>query len=216
MTEPNSHKVIVITPTIASRPFEVLEQSILSVKWQSYDTNNITHIVCTDGYYDTFLNHKLQQYNVSYCATEKEPSKTYGGYVRDWVHKNQIHKYSNAKYVCYLDDDNILFPNYIKTMVNAIENSTDPAVKFAISKTVHLGPLPQHLLPAPAILNGIPPVLQNIDTIQILSEIDAIEDIGWEVRGSDNGGYFNDGYTYERLGQKYSYVEVPEILSIHL
>ena len=78
-----------------------------------------------------------------------------------------------------------------------------------------MGPLPSKLGNPPQIINGTPPVFQNIDTLQIMVKTSAMQTCGWtQNRGKQ--GYCNDGYTYERLGLMFKWIELPRLLAVHL
>ena len=82
---------------------------------------------------------------------------------------------------------------------------------WAICRIVHCGPLhPRFGLP-PAVLTGVPPVTANIDTLQVVVRTQAMRESGWVLHG-----YLSDGATYEKLSRVYPWVQVDEVLGIHL
>jgi hypothetical protein len=143
-----------------------------------------------------------------------ENTNSYGGGVREYVLSNFIEKNPTFfEYLVHLDDDNVLFPHFIQRNVEALE--ANPLKSFSICRIVHLGPLPQHLGPAPQVINGIPPVFQNIDTLQVVVRTSAMIQCRWDTFSGEKG-YYNDGYTYDRLGKLFDWIEVPELLAIHI
>lgn len=209
--------VVVITPTF-NRPLEIVERCIKSVQWQTYGIENIIHIIAHDGKVSgpsEVLNYiqEKKPINVSYIENSQN-SNSYGAGVRQFVldHLETLTK-REIKYLVHLDDDNLLFPEYIQEHVNILEKNKD--IKFSICKILHMGPLPSNLGMPPKVLTGIPPVFRNIDTLQIMVEIEAMKACGWtQYTGSQ--GYCNDGYTYERLGKMFKWIELPKLLAIHL
>ena len=63
----------------------------------------------------------------------------------------------------------------------------------------------------PAVLTGIPPVTANIDTMQVVVRTQAMRESGSVLQG-----YLSDGATYERLSRAHPWVEVAEVLGVHL
>lgn len=205
----SNENVLVITPT-SKRNLKIIERCIQSVKYQTY-RNPIHHIICSDGDKEEHIEKFLKNTSCIYCNI-KTPANTYGASVRQFVLDHLNYFSLNPTYILHLDDDNLIFPHYIETMVSALKKAqTD----FAICKILHLGPLPHHLGTPPQIISGIPPIKQNIDTLQVLVKKDAILQCQWETK-SGPLGYFNDGVTFERLGKMFSWIEVPELLGIHL
>jgi glycosyltransferase involved in cell wall biosynthesis len=110
----------------------------------------------------------------------------------------------------FLDDDNVIFPDYLETMMGHMR--AHPDHDMAICKIIHMGPLPARLHPPPKVLDGLPPVLQNIDTLQVCVRAAFARKEGW-LRDK---GYMADGYTFERWAGRCKYGAVPAILGVHL
>lgn len=205
--------VAVITPTW-KRDLSIIDRCIRSVKSQSYN-GKIIHLICSDGEEEPAVKDLVNSYKdvrtQYHCVVES--TNSYGGGVRHWILENFVKDASFISYVCHVDDDNVIFPHYIEAHVNALENAKD--CQFSICKIVHLGPLPSHLGNAPQVINGIPPVFQNIDTLQVMVRKEAMVQCGWD-HFSGEKGYYNDGYTYDRLGKMFKWIEVPELLAIHI
>lgn len=106
--------VSVIIPT-KDRP-EMLEIAVQSVLDQTYKNTEI--IVVNDGGVDVQellnrLNHNTG--NILYLKHDypKERSAT----------RNAGIRIATGKYICYLDDDDLYYPNHIQTLVEVLENS---------------------------------------------------------------------------------------------
>lgn len=199
----NSIQVSIITPTYR-RSIDVLRRCLNSVRMQSLQ--NWEQIVCTDGDREPeveALVAEMQDTRVWYTCTQ-----SHKGDFANFVRNEMISK-ASGKYLVFLDDDNILFPSYLSKMCAALE--ANPKAGMAISQTLHFGPLPQSFGKPPKVLSGIPPKVQQIDTIQVMIKTDIMKKEGWLQKG-----YLSDGYTYEEIAQKYAWIEVPEVLSSHL
>ena len=203
-------KVAVITPTY-KRDAKVLDRCIRSVAWQSYP--EIKHYICHDGAWeeDDKLTALRKEYSlvVNWMNTS-ERTNTYGAGVRQYVMDNLP---EDIDYIVHLDDDNVIFPDFVKEHVDCLEKH--PEVDFSICKISHNGPLPAHMGEAPKILTGVPPVFRNIDTLQIMVRAKAMRECGW-TQFTGQQGYCNDGYTYQRLGEMFRWVELPKLLAIHI
>lgn len=113
-------KISIIIPTY--NRFNLLKEAIQSVFNQNYD--NFEILICHDGYSDEYekfilnFNHE----KIFYDATEKK-GNNYGTEQR-----NLILNKSTGDYVMYLDDDNILYDNYLNKMVEQIDSETGMVV----------------------------------------------------------------------------------------
>ena len=203
MSEP---LVSIITPTYNQSRMDLFYRMFRTVQTQTY--RNWEHIVCSDGPEESNVKTIIAQLGDvrrTYCATGQH----FGGYgaavrqfVMDW--------HAKGKYYVFLDDDNILMPDYLEKMVGALESSTQ-GEKFAICKILHFGPLRQDVGVAPMYLRG-EPKLCFIDTLQIIIEAEAMKQVGWVNKEH----YCADGYTYEELGRRFKYARIDECLAIHM
>jgi len=216
MRDPQLPKVVVVTPTY-KRDVDIIDRCVLSVRSQSYN-GPITHIICSDGPEEQHVKEYVQSLDgsldhpcVIYMCTG-ENTNSYGGGVREHV-LNFIEQDPTMQYLAHVDDDNVLFPHFIERQVDALERN--PEKGFSVCRIIHLGPLPNHLGPAPQVINGIPPVFQNIDTLQVMVRRDAMIKCRWNTFSGEMG-YYNDGYTYQRLGELFEWIEIPEILGVHI
>lgn len=201
--------VLIITPTY-KRDISILERCILCVKSQSYP--KVRHLVVyddlevPDDVYDLCESHGVEVISIG-----AENSNTWGAYPRQFGMEYDLF---GADYVAFVDDDNVIFPTYVSKMVEKIESEPLDAV---ICEIIHMGPLSKAFFSnIPAVVTGKPPMLKNIDTLNVLFRWGTFAKFGWVVDKGDEG-YFNDGYTYERIfqsGIKYGYVS--EVLGVHL
>ena len=212
-------KVLIVTPT-HKRPIAIIKRCLDSVYGQSVDT--IIHVVCTDGESDTQLEELVKEYQNKAERHNREIQFVYM-YTGIWFndHANSVRNFvvesckdnSEISHLVFLDDDNVILPHYIESKFNALSNAQaqNSKVKFCVSRIIHFGPLPAKFRP-PAVLTGIPVQVENIDSLQVMVAIEAfIENGMWHTEY----GYMADGYTYQALAQRYSYVVMDEILSIH-
>jgi hypothetical protein len=111
--------------------------------------------------------------------------------------------------VLFYDDDNIILPNYLEKMIAALENTAN-GEQFAICQLMHFGPVTKSVGRPPILLKGEPKV-KHIDTLQVVAKTKAMKAVGWL-----KGGYCSDGYTFEELGRRFSFVRVDECLALHM
>jgi len=204
-------KVAVITSTY-KRPSDIIDRCIRSVQWQTYGIDNIIHYICHDGCSDTVDYDYTKWKNVLYTETP-EVTCNYGAGVRQYILDTYIKNSEDIKYILHLDDDNILFPEFIKTHIDVLEANKD--ADFSICEIIHLGPLPSHLGRPPQVITGIPPVYQNIDTLQVVARKEAMMECGW-TQNSGIKGYCNDGSTFEKLGKMFKWTSISKLLAVHI
>ncbi len=107
-------KIGFITPT--NKRYDELKRCINSVLSQKYQ--NFEHLICSDGY-DKKTEDIIKNYNnnrIKYYYTEI--SNDYGSNQR-----NYLIQLIDSDYVVFLDDDNYIYPNYIKEILNNISNT---------------------------------------------------------------------------------------------
>ena len=198
-------KVSIITPTYRRDP-AVISRCIDCVRIQTVE--NIEQLVCSDGEWEgnaaSVVDDKRDK-RISYTNTHGKKPGDFGNVVR----QTMLEK-ASGEYILFMDDDNIILPNYLEKMIAAIEES---GKDFAVCRVVHFGPLRGDAVgDAPQVLRGIPVKLHYVDPLQILVKREAMLDIGWDTEK----GYLADGHTLEVLGEKYDFVEVPEVLGFHM
>lgn len=194
-----------ITPTFR-RPPAVLKRCLDSVEGQAY--TNWRHIVVVDDV--TVEAHIPADLLTTYTSPQREfvalgrASNNSGNSPRQFAIER-----ATTDFVVFLDDDNVIFPNYLEAVAAAL--TADPAADMAICRIIHMGPLPPWLCPPPKVLDGNPPVLQNIDSLQATVRTSAMKEHTWLDRG-----YMADGYTLQSLATRYRHIHVPEILGVHM
>lgn len=196
--------ISIITPTF-NRPLEIIQRNIDSVKSQTF--TNYEHIICSDGYDERVKDLVEKQNDSRIHYFSKNKTGEYGNYIRQSC-LNAAH----GEYVVFLDDDNIIFSNYLQVMHNNLVNTSEE-IGFAICDIVHNGPLIKSLGKPPVILKGEPVKVQYIDTLQVMCKKEALLSVGgWNIIKN----YYADGYTFERLNKYYKYVKVREVLGLHI
>lgn len=118
-------------------------------------------------------------------------------------------KKERIDYILFLDDDNVIFPNYVYETHNKLIKD---GVDFVISEIFHNGPLIQEYGNPPVVLKGSPVMVRHIDTLQFFLKSRVMYEHGWD----QNSGYIADGVTFESIGNKYTFSYTNKILGVHL
>lgn len=195
--------ITIITPTY-KRDENILLRCIKSVDSQIYQ--NFKHIIMVDDI--NLEDHITSDFINSYSSDKRTfmslgyRSNNYGNNPRQ-----KCIEMTETDYIVFLDDDNVIFPNYLSELIKGVKNFS-----IGICKIVHLGPLPAPLWPPPKIIDGNPPILQNIDTLQVIVKTEVMKKERWEV----DKGYLADGYTLEKICKNNDYIFINEILGIHM
>ncbi|PWT77534.1 MAG: hypothetical protein C5B60_02555 [Chloroflexi bacterium] len=195
--------VSIITPTWRADPTK-LRRCLNSVARQTYA--NFEQIVASDGKHELLtwgIVQRFEDRRIRYYVTETR----HGGFGAG-VRQEVMTECATGKYLVFLDDDNIIFPTYLEKMLKAL--LAQPQAKFAICEELHFGPLQEFHGDPPVVLLGVP-VLYHIDTLQIMIEAAAMQEVGWV-----SNSYFADGETFGELARRYQYVNVRECLCAHL
>jgi len=95
--------------TSSYKKHDELKSCVNSVLNQTY--TNWEHLICSDGY-DEITENIVKEYNderIKYFFTEQ---------TNDWgsTQKNILTNKANGKYLVYLDDDNIIYPEHLSTV----------------------------------------------------------------------------------------------------
>ena len=197
-------KVTIITPTYQRNP-DIVQRNIECVRAQSYP--HWRQIICSDGVFEKAVYDLVLQEGDSrrtYCVAEKH----YGDFANSVRHE-MLTKHADTEYVLFYDDDNIILPNYLEKMIAALENTAN-GEQFAICQLMHFGPVTKSVGRPPVLLKGVPKV-KHIDTLQVVAKTKAMKTVGWL-----KSGYCSDGYTFEELGRRFSFVRVNECLALHM
>jgi GT2 family glycosyltransferase len=198
-------RVTVITPTYRRDP-RVVSRCIDCLRIQTEQAYE--HLICSDGAEEApikALVGSVKDPRVSYQFTSVKKPGDFGNVVR-----SEMLKKAKGDFILFMDDDNVILPNYLETMIAAIEKA---GAAFAVCRIVHFGPLREDAVGVPPqVLTGVPVKLYHIDTLQVLVRREAMQDIGWDMEK----GYLADGHTLQKLGEKYPHVVVPEVLGFHL
>jgi glycosyltransferase involved in cell wall biosynthesis len=196
-------RITFITPTL-NRDYRIIERCARSVTNQT--VADWEHIICSDGQFEPHVEHLVRALN--------DPRRRYAhlttpaGHFGAGVRQAMI-SHANGDHLAFLDDDNMVFPKFAEHMIAALDRNPDAG--FAICQMVQTAALPPQKVLAPTIITGIPPVVKNIDTLQVVVRKAAMEKSGWCLMG-----YCSDGHTYEKLAQQYRWIAVDEVLGIKL
>jgi len=196
----------IITPTFKRDP-NILKRCLDSINAQTY--KHWKHIVIIDD--NKFEPHISKEILTEYKTPNRvfilngTNSNNYGNTPRQ-----KAISLADSGYIVFIDDDNVVFPNYLDTFFKAIHENLEK--KVFICKIIHCGPLPSHFGEPPKILDGIPPKLQNIDTLQFCVDTITMKTYGWLDKG-----YMADGHTIQNICDNIdSIVFIDEILGVHL
>jgi hypothetical protein len=199
-------KVTIITPTYKRDP-RIVSRCINCVQLQT--VTNIEQLVCSDGAPESAIASlvgSIADERITYHHTTVKKPGDYGNTVR-----SEMLARARGDYILFMDDDNLILPDYLEKMIKAIEES---GKDFAVCRVVHFGPLneEQYGKKPPVVLTGLPVKLYHVDPLQILVKRAAMQDIGWETEK----GYLADGHTLQALGDKFEHVEVADVLGFHM
>ncbi len=201
-------KVTVITPTIGRDP-EIVERCVKSVLGAGINIP-VQHLICSDGELEIDVCKRVEKYKTFnsdiryfFCGPSSGgPRGHYGAGIRQYLLDNAdtLH----GEFCSFLDDDNVLLPDYFEENIKALRENPDAA--FAVSKCIWFHPQARTV----QVLKGFPVQNGHIDTIQCFFRTEAIKEHGWIL-----DGYNSDGATYESMAAKYKHVFIDKILSIH-
>jgi len=118
--------VTVLVPTFNRRRY--LAEALASVVRQSY--RNLQIIVIKDGGEDvTDIVNSFGDERLIFIDRKENRGKAFS--------LNEALLRAEGKYVAYLDDDDLYYPNHIETLVNALENNSDCQVAYSDLYKVH-------------------------------------------------------------------------------
>lgn len=199
--------VTFITPTFR-RATPVLLRCINCCQLQT--EKNWEQLVCSDGAEENAARDAVKHLGdprITYQFTDGRTPGDFGNNVRA-----EMLKKARGKYVVFFDDDNIILPEYIETMLKALQESN--LARFAVCRIVHFGPLNEQATgKAPQILTGEPVKLYHVDSLQVMAEREAlIAAGGW----NKEKGYLADGHTFEALAASVPHIRVDRVLGFHM
>ena len=197
-------KVTVITPTY-HRDQKIVWRCLSSMLLQS--EKDWEQIVCSDGEHEQHVEDLVTAIGdprIRYCHTNTKKQGDYGNTIR-----SEKMKEAKGKYILFFDDDNIILPNYLEKMLEALESSQ---ADYATCKIMHFGPLNEKEAgKPPKVLTGEPVKLYHIDPLQVLVRREVMQKVGWDTKV----GYLSDGVSLERLNP-FKKVCVSEVLGVHM
>ncbi|MDI6804239.1 MAG: glycosyltransferase [Bacteroidota bacterium] len=197
-------KVSVIVPTY-NRP-ETLSVALKSVLNQTYQDYEI--IVINDGGSDvrSLIDDLNKEKNISYLnhATNRGLPAA----------RNSGIKVARGKYIAYLDDDDIFYPEHLKTLVDFLE-TTDNKIAYtdsnrAIYKTVRGRTvfLLKEVFPSPDFDNNRILVENFIPVICVMHEKSCLDDAG---NFDETLTSHEDWELWIKMSKKYSFGHIPNI-----
>jgi len=197
--------VSVITPTW-KRDLEVIQRCMDCVALQT--GVSWEHLICSNGGEEIAVRKLVERRGdprVKYFHTGPVGKGDYGNTARAMM----IEK-AEGILVAFVDDDNIVLPDFLKEMSDALNGT---AKGFAVCDIVHFGPLDKRTgMKPPVVLKGEPVKLTYIDPLQVVVRMHAIKSVGWDIET----GYLSDGVTLEKLGDEFEHVKVDKVLGFHM
>lgn len=198
--------ITVITPTW-KRDVSIIKRCIDCMCLQTFE--KWEHLICSNGPEEKDVKALVESLNdprIKYKFLGGERSDTdFGNSAR----KHMIEE-ASGQYITFFDDDNLILPEYLQRMIEALRESKKD---FAICNIMHFGPLNEAVAgKPPTILRGEPVKLHHVDPLQIMVKADVMKEVGWDT----SVGYLSDGVTLEKLGDGHEHVKVKELLAIHM
>ncbi|HEV2461063.1 MAG TPA: glycosyltransferase family A protein [Ktedonobacterales bacterium] len=194
--------VSIITPTYHCDYLPGFRRMLRSVDAQTY--HHWEHLVASDGEHEDGI--------AEACAGNEQRHyhviRPHSGHWGNGVRAALLEK-AHGEYVCFLDDDDLMFPDYLEAMLGALHNS--PQAAFAVCLMLHCGGSHKRGQIQPYYVSGELRV-GSIGTPQIVSRTSAMQKVGWQHRER----YEADGLTYQQLGTLYPHVRVERMLVIGL
>lgn len=193
--------VSVITPTISSRHFEMLNRCVPSVNNQIYE--RVEHVVISDGP-DSHLDRELfvAGDNVSFLELS-----------RNWHHFTNGRSYgaiprlvgtyiARGEYIAYIDDDDEMLPNHVSELVNLLESTGSDFVFSRMRRMMSDGRVDE--IGDGSIWNG------GIGTPMVLHKVECLLTANWGLHGySEDFELFK---AWEKAGLKCAYLPKVTIL----
>lgn len=207
---------IIVTHYQPTIPHRIFSRGISSLLAQTFKDFEIL------TYHDGPLTDTSVKFNVQVRCTENR--------FNDWGHslRDRGIREANGDYILHFNADNILYPHALAEIAKEIKRparlldeqdrviDSDDIIIFPILmvglQRVN-GKVVQYKGGAPfyTIMTGNPPVLQNIDCMQLAMKRSLwLAEGGWSDKRE-----MSDGYQYEAFAKKYGYREVGPICGEH-
>ena len=156
----NTKKFSIIVPTY--KRTEILNRALNSIKNQTY--TNYEVMVCSEGYSreDEICVENFKDDRFTYRYIDKPNFKNYGN-----IQRNEMVKMCTGDYTIWLDDDNIIYPDYLEYANNTIDKDYGMLI-FKI-KHNYVGVIPK----------DVHMVIGEIDTLNVMIKTDIAKSFKW-------------------------------------
>src|SRR5262245_8010799 len=113
----NGSLVSIITPTYQQKKLDLFQRMLGTVQTQTHP--DWEHIICSDGPPEPSI-----QAIVARCGDGRRrymnATRHHGGFGA-FVRQEVMMKHARGRYLVFLDDDNLIMPDYLEKMVAALE-----------------------------------------------------------------------------------------------
>lgn len=156
----NPKKFSIIVPTY--KRTEILNRALNSIKNQTYKDYEV--MVCSEGYSreDEICVENFKDDRFTYRYIDKPNFKNYGN-----IQRNEMVKMCTGDYTIWLDDDNIIYPDYLEYANNTIDKDYGMLI-FKI-KHNYVGVIPK----------DVHMVIGEIDTLNVMIKTDIAKSFKW-------------------------------------
>lgn len=110
-----------------NRPY-FLRRALNSILGQSYQEIQIVIVEDGKNHSEEMIHLEYQSANIKYCSTGEQLGRCKAG--------NIAMRLADGKYLNFLDDDDLLYPLHVETMVNALEQEKCMVV-YGTAKEIH-------------------------------------------------------------------------------
>jgi len=121
---PNPNPLVSVVVRTISRP-NVLREALICIRNQTYQ--NIESIIVEDGpeISKSMIFKEFQDLNIKYFSTKERIGRCKAG--------NLGLEKTSGKYIAFLDDDDLFFPEHIEVLVSNLEKNRDFSAAYSIS-----------------------------------------------------------------------------------
>ena len=122
-------------------------------------------------------------------------------HMHHWGHfsRDMAMRQASGQYFVQFNIDNVFYPDAFEKISNKLDESEEDIVIFQVRHFKAFGGNP---------FRGIPPVINNIDCMQLVASRKIWEDINFWYRYEGE----SDGLIYQDMCSRYPWVELPECL----